>query len=96
FIAGARERVFVGTSQGFMLCYDLDGHLIWHRLLEQGVAHVTPLGAGMVVVDALGGLRQVNLDGIIEEMNPLPTTCSFTVGLGSDVLLASGPEVFRI
>ncbi|MBT6629098.1 MAG: hypothetical protein HOB49_18930, partial [Gemmatimonadetes bacterium] len=96
YIAGARERVFVGTSQGFMLCYDLDGHLIWHRLLEQGVAHVTPLGAGMVVVDALGGLRQVNLDGIIEEMNPLPTTCSFTVGLGSDVLLASGPEVFRI
>ena len=95
-IAGAHERVLVGTSQGFVLCYDLDGHLIWHRLLEQGVAHVTPLGDGVLVVDASGGLRRVNLEGVVEQMDPLPTTCSFAVSSTSTALLASGSELFRI
>ena len=93
-VADPGERVLAATSQGFLLCYDLEGNLIWHRLFEQGLAHLTPMQEGVLVVDDAGGLRWVGLDGPVKELGSLPGPCSFTAKVGDTVCLTSGSEVF--
>ncbi|MBT6145836.1 MAG: PQQ-binding-like beta-propeller repeat protein [Gemmatimonadetes bacterium] len=93
-IAAGPERVLAATSQGFLLCYDLEGSLVWHRLFEQGIAHLTPMQDGVLVVDAAGGLSWAGLNGLMKEIGALPGPCSFTARAGAAVCLASGSQVF--
>jgi hypothetical protein len=95
-ILGADDRVLAGTSQGFLLCYDLMGNHIWHRLYDKGIQHLVPMAESVLIVDVSGGLRTVRPSGDVEELESLPATCSFAAADDSGVTLASGSEVFRI
>ncbi|RKX31540.1 MAG: hypothetical protein DRP71_13290 [Verrucomicrobia bacterium] len=95
-ILGSEGRVLVGTSQGFLLCYDLDGRQVWHRLFDQAIRHLAPLNKNVVVVDGSGGLRKVNLLGDVEEMASLPEPCSFAVTDATGIYFACGSEILRL
>jgi hypothetical protein len=91
------DRVVAGTSQGFLLGYDLDGEQIWHRLFDQAIRHLvpTPTGAEMMVVDASGGIRRVNHFGSMEKMAPLPAPCSIAAVNQAGVYFACNSEIWR-
>ena len=95
-ISGADDRVVAGTSQGFLLCYDLEGERVWHRLSDRGVQHLAPMVGGVLVVDTAGGLRRVNLSGDVEDLGSLPGPCSLAAADDSGVTLASGSAIFRM
>jgi hypothetical protein len=95
-IFGAEDRIVAVTSQGFLLCYDLNGEPVWHRLFDQGIQHLAPMKDGLLTIDNAGGLLKVDLSGNIEELSPLPSTCSFTAVNDTVVYLASGSELQRL
>ena len=95
-IAGKEDRVLAGTSQGFLLCYDLEGEPVWNLLFDQGIRHVVREENGVVVVDASGGLRRVSLLGDVEELGSLPGSCSFAGVSDAGVYFASGSGVWRV
>ena len=95
-VAGTGDRMLAATSQDSLLCYDLQRSLIWHRLFERGIGNLTPMEDRVLVVDASGGLRSVDLAGDVVELDSLPGTCSFALAVGSRVCLASGSAVFYV
>ena len=95
-VFGTDDRVLAATSQGFLLCYDLLGDLIWHRLLDQGIWHMVPIAEGVLVVDTSGGLTAVTASGSTADRGSLPAPCTFAAAGGSVIYLASGSEVFRL
>jgi outer membrane protein assembly factor BamB len=88
--------LLAGTSQGFLLCYDLDGTLIWHRLFDRGIQHVARLEDDVLVIDQSGGLKSVNTSGDVAEIGGLGAPSPLALSGGERVTLVSGPEVFRI
>ncbi len=95
-ILGTGQRVIAGTSQGFLLCYDLDGNRIWRRLFDQGIRHLAPLGVETLVIDDQGQLSAVGASGSVRPLCALPAPCSIAEPDGAGVFLACGGEVWRI
>jgi outer membrane protein assembly factor BamB len=94
--AGSERRVIAGTSQGFLLCYDPDGNPIWHRLFEQGIRHLAPLGNETLVIDNQGKLSTVFATGNGRTLGRMPGPCSIAETDGAGVLVACGREVWRV
>ncbi len=69
-------QVLVATSQGFLLCYDLEGNEQWHILFEQGLQHMAQLKHNIMAIDKNGTLRLVGLSGEIRQELSLPSPCS--------------------
>jgi len=59
----AAAALVAGTSQGFLLCFDLDGGLRWCRLLEGGITGMVPWGGGFLVQQRDGQCRLVSVAG---------------------------------
>ena len=95
-IFGSEDRVLVGTSQGFLLCYDLTGKQVWHRLFDRAIRHFLPIREDVIVVDRLGGLHRVTPWGDLQEMEPLPAACSIAVTDASGAWFACGTEILRM
>lgn len=95
-ILEAEGRVLAGTSQGFLLCYDLAGEAVWHQMSDLGIQHLVPMGARVLVVDYSGGLRTVGVAGEVEELAPLPARCSLAAADDAGSYLVSGSEVWRV
>jgi len=95
-IFGSEDRVLVGTSQGFLLCYDLEGNPVWHRLFDHAIQHLVPIDEGVVVVDETGGLRTANHSGKMEELASLPAPCSFAATDVTGVFFACDSEIRRL
>jgi outer membrane protein assembly factor BamB len=85
------DLLLAGTSQGFLLCYDLDGTLLWHWLFDRGIQHGVEFEDDVLVVDQSGGLKSVNASGDVAEMGGLGVPCSHAVSDGARVTLRVGP-----
>jgi len=59
----AAAALVVGTSQGFLLCFELDGSLRWCRLLGEGITHVVPWGGRFLVQQRGGQYHLVSVAG---------------------------------
>ena len=93
---GSDQNVIVGTSQGFLLCYDLDGNRIWRRLFEKGIRHLAPFGDETLVIDDQGQLSAVCASGNGRTLGRMPRPCAIAEPCGAGVLLACGREIWRI
>lgn len=93
---GSDKRVIAGTSQGFLLCYDMEGNRIWRRLFEQGIRHVAPLGDETLVIDDQGNLSAAGTSGYVRSLGRLPAPCSIAEPDGENVLVACGSEIWRV
>ena len=93
---GSDQNVIAGTSQGFLLCYDLDGNRIWRRLFEKGIRHLAPFGDETLVIDDHGQLSAVTAPGDVRTLGRLPGPCAIAEPSGTATLMACGSEVWRI
>ena len=90
------DRVVAGTSQAFLMGYDLGGNTLWSRLHTHPILAVAPFGAGVLVTDEAGGMTRVGPDGIELATCSLPHPCA-VLQLGADVAYAvSGESIQRI
>jgi len=95
-IFGNLDRVMVGTSQGFVLCFDLNGRQVWHRLFDQAIRHLAPLKEDVIVVDGSGALHRVNQLGEVEEMASLPAPCSIAATDPTGICFVCESEILRL
>jgi len=59
----AAPALIAATSQGFLLCFGLDGTRRWSRLLEEGITHLVPLGDAFAVQEHSGRFRLISIAG---------------------------------
>jgi len=95
-ILGPKDRLIAVTSQGFVLCYDLNGKLLWNRLFAQGVEHLASLGSETVVCDGSGELSMVSLSGDVGTLFRMPGPCSIVLQTDTSIYLACGRTLWRI
>lgn len=62
-IDARRGLLVVGTSQGFVLGYELDGALRWSRLLAEGIVHLLPWDERFIAQQRSGQCCFVSADG---------------------------------
>jgi hypothetical protein len=93
-ILPASGRLLAGTSKGFLLCYELAGDRVWHRLLDEGVDHVFAGHDRALVCTAGGALLVVDADGSTGEAGRLPGPCASAGRAGDWIYLASGSSVW--
>ena len=95
-ISGTNGHLVAGTSQGFLLCYDLAGGLLWSRLLDRGVQSLAPLGAEVLACDSRGNLVSVGWSGDLTVLSSMPGPCSFALPADEGAVLACGSEIVRL
>ncbi len=95
-ILATENRIIAATSQGFLLCYDLKGEPIWHRLFDQGIQHLAPMKECLLAIDNSGGLRKINLSGKIEDLASLPASCSCTATNSSNTYLTCDSKIWHV
>ncbi|MDE2886610.1 MAG: hypothetical protein OXR72_00230 [Gemmatimonadota bacterium] len=93
---GSDQNVIAGTSQGLLLCYDLDGNRIWRRLFEKGIRHLAPFGNETLVIDDQGQLSAVTAPGDVRTLGRLPGPCAIAEPSGTATLMACGSEMWRV
>lgn len=93
-IFGPENRVIAGTTQGFLLCYDMEGKVLWSKLFDQGIQHVVRQGKDVLVVDRLGALMFVGLSGNVRPLPSLPGPCSIANGAETVIYFVCGTEVW--
>ena len=94
--AGSEHRVIAATSQGFLLCYDLEGNLVWHRLFERGISHLAPFGNETLVIDNQGKLSTVLASGKGRTLGRMPAPCSIVESHGAGAHLVCAHEIWQI
>jgi hypothetical protein len=93
----AREdRLVAGTSQGFLICYDLRGNVIWRRLLDRGIRHLAPHGAGILVSDNAGQIIRVTPAGRMRSIPTAVGATSMMVPTETGVYLVAGRAIWRM
>ena len=95
-LSGLEGCLMVGTSQGFLLCYDLAGKLLWSRLLAHGILSLTPMRDQMLACDSGGGLVRVGWSGDLAMLPSMPGECSLAVPAEDGVVLACGSEIWHL
>ena len=89
------NRVLVATSQGFLLCYDLEGVAQWHLLFDNALSHLGTVGEKVIAIDDKGGLRVVDQLGQIEKQFSLPGPCSLVAKADERLYFASDKSIYR-
>ncbi|MCK5804090.1 MAG: PQQ-binding-like beta-propeller repeat protein [Lentisphaeria bacterium] len=87
-ILSASTGVVAGTSQGFVLCYDLDGQPLWHALRPRAVDHVAPFGSETLVLDSDGRMDVFAASGAMSPLGQLPARCTKVVQACGGLVLA--------
>ena len=95
-LASEGGRVLGGTSQGFLLCCDLRGEVLWHKLFERGLEHLVPYGDETLICDTGGELRAVSPLGDLRSLARLPGACTSATAAGEGVYFACARELWRI
>ena len=90
------DRVVAGTSQAFLMGYDLAGNTLWTRLHAHPILAVAPFGADALVTDEAGGLVRVSPDGVERAACSLPHLCSILEPGAGTMYAASGDGVWRV
>ncbi len=73
------DRVIVATTQGFLLCYDLNGVHQWHHLFPHGLQHLARLEYRVVAIDQAGIFRVIDLEGNLDQQDSLPSPTSLII-----------------
>ena len=96
WICPSSGRLLAGTSKGFVLCYDLSGEPLWHRLLDEGVDHVVAYGDGALVCTAGGALMEVDADGAARARGRLGGSCTRVERTDHRIVLACDRSVWTM
>lgn len=95
-ISAETNRMLVATSQGFLLCYDLDGAVQWHLLFDNALIHLATHGEEVIAVDDKGELCVINLAGQIGKQYSLPGSCSLVSSTNKKMYFACGNSIYSI
>ena len=95
-LASAGGRVLGGTSQGFLLCCDLQGEVLWHKLFARGLEYLVPYGDETLICDNGGELWAVSPLGDLRPLARLPGFCTSASAADEGVHIACGRELWRI
>jgi hypothetical protein len=85
--------VLVATSQGFLLCYDLEGAAQWHLLFETSLQHLVARDEKVIAIDDKGILRVIDQSGQIEKQLALLGPCSLVSSTDDKIYLACGNSI---
>ena len=92
----AQKRLVAGTSQAFLLGYDLEGARLWGKLCAHGIRDMAPFGEGVLISDDAGGLGHMNACGDELAACVLPEACSILQADEPGALLACGQTIWRL
>ena len=93
---GLQDRLIAGTSQGFLLCYDLDGNPVWSKLFDKGIRHLAAAGGGVLVCDNSGRIRLADPAGNMCDYSDLAAPATCVVPVRDGVYMGSENTVWRI
>ena len=89
-------RVVAGTSQAFLMGYDLAGNGLWTKLCPYSILDLVPFDEGVLVSDAAGGLMRVGPSGEELARCTMPAACSNLRACGAGVWFACGRGIWRV
>jgi hypothetical protein len=95
-MASEGGRVLGGTSQGFLLCCNLRGDVLWHKLFERGLEHLIPYGDETLICDNGGEFWAVSPLGDLRPLGRLSGFCASASAAGEGVHIVCGRELWRI
>lgn len=87
------NRLLVATSQGFLLCYDLEGSAQWHLLFDHALKHLVVRGEEVIAVDDKGELYVIDQLGQIQKQFSLPGSCSLVSSTDEKIYFACGKSI---
>jgi hypothetical protein len=95
-VLGNQGRLIVGTSQGFLICYDLRANVIWRKMLAGGVRCLARRGADVLVADSLGQLHLVTLAGDVRRLSTDAGAISIMLETEAGVYMVAGTTIWRL
>jgi len=95
-IASGGGLVLAATSQGFLLCCNLQGDVLWHRLFARGIEQLMALGDETLICDNGGDFWTVNPAGDIGTSVHLPAPCSIVRADDKAVHFVCDREIWRL
>ena len=95
-VLGSQDRLVAGTSQGFLICYDLRGDVVWRKLFAQGIRHLALRGAEVLVSDNSVQLSLVTLSGSTRRLSTAVGVTSAMITTETGVYLVSGHTIWRL
>ncbi|HOJ09152.1 MAG TPA: hypothetical protein PK733_00975 [Clostridiales bacterium] len=90
------ERIFAGTSQGFVSAYDFHGKELWMEMMEGAVTDIAAWKNSIIVTEKTGKVNIMTLDGKLEASTKLDTAAANILKGSKNLYFISGNCILKI
>jgi len=90
------ERVFAGTSQGFVSAYDFQGKELWMEMMEGAVTDIIAWKNSIIVAEKTGKVNIMTLDGKNKAETKLDTETTNILKGSDNLYFISGKSILNI
>jgi len=88
--------VIAATSQGFVLCFEFHGRLLWHKLFSRGIQTMLEMTKDILAIDETGNGSLLSATGDITAACRFPSGCSAATSDAKGAYVACGRDLYRV
>lgn len=90
------ERIFAGTSQGFVSAYDFQGKELWMEMMEGAITDITAWKNNIIVAEKTGKVNIMTPDGKLQASAKLDTEVTNILKGSNNLYFISGKSILNI